>query len=363
MSDSSFHRFQSLKILAHYDRLEAITRGEMPYPIEWVVYPSNRCQHRCVFCLFRHPSPDGHIEQFDNAVILPRATLLRFVEDAARLGGTVIQFEGGGEPLINKHTAGALRLANERGIKTAMSTNGRLLTPEIAATVDYLRISLNAGTAEQHWKTNHGADVRDSGDWDIIIDNIRRVVSHCRGDISLAFVIDPGNYRDILPFCHLAAELGVGFVHIRPAFYTEPDMDAQVRAVMPEALALCDQARADLAGHPLEIYAITDKFDGYWTPRTYHRCLAVWTGVTLRASGDFAVCKDRTDLTFGHNPSYALGATFEECWHSEERRTLVSSIHDGPGGHLSACPRCVWTKRNDIIERVFVNDDMRLDLV
>ncbi len=56
-------------------------------------------------------------------------------------------FEGGGEPLINKHTLEALRLANDLGIKTAMSTNGRLLTPEIAASVDYLRVSLNAGTA------------------------------------------------------------------------------------------------------------------------------------------------------------------------------------------------------------------------
>lgn len=28
---TDLHRFQSLKILAHYDRLEAITRGEYPY--------------------------------------------------------------------------------------------------------------------------------------------------------------------------------------------------------------------------------------------------------------------------------------------------------------------------------------------
>lgn len=354
---TDLHRFNSLKILRHYDKLEQITQGGEPYPIEWVVYPSNKCNHACSFCMFRQNG-----EQFDFPVILPRKTLLRFVEDAARLGGTVIQFEGGGEPLINKHTAEALRLANERGIKTAMSTNGRLLTPEIAATVDYMRISLNAGTADQHWRTNHGANPKDKGDWEIIIDNVRRAMPHRRKDMSLAFVLDYGNYQDIPVFCQLAADIGVDFVHIRPAFHYDAGDDAKVRAIMPEALNLCDQARSELAGHPLKIFAITGKFEGYWSPRTYSRCRAIWTGVTLRATGDFAVCKDRTDLVFGKEPSYALGATFEECWHSEERRALVGNIHDGEGGQLNACPRCVWHSRNMVIDSI-ERDDFRIDLI
>lgn len=357
MSDQ-FNRFQSLKILRHYDKLEAITRGDAPMPIEWVVYPSNVCNHKCVWCMFRQNG-----EQFgENRVILPRDLLLRFVEDAARLGGSVLQFEGGGEPLINKHTLEALRLANTLGIKTAMSTNGRLLTPDVAASVDYLRVSLNAGTAEQHWKTNHGADVTDKGDWNIIIENIRAAVPHKRGDIGLGFVVDADNYRDIPAFCTLAAEIGVDFVHIRPAFWFDPEEDRRVRAIMPAALKLCQLAQWNLRETPLKIFALTDKFEGYWTPRPYHACRAVWTGVVLRATGDFAVCKDRMDLTFGHTPSYKHGAAFEDVWLSEEHRRVVARIHDGKDGELSACPRCVWGPRNlaiDAIER----DDLRIALV
>jgi sulfatase maturation enzyme AslB (radical SAM superfamily) len=301
-------------------------------------------------------------EQFDFPVILPRRTLLRFVEDAARLGGTVIQFEGGGEPLINKHTLDALRLANSLGIKTAMSTNGRLLTPAVASSVDYLRISLNAGTAEQHWKTNHGSDPNDRGDWDIIIDNIRRSAPARRQDIGLAFVLDADNYGDIPAFVDLAAELDADFVHIRPAFHYDPVDDARVRAVMPQALALCQASQEAHAGERLKIFAITEKFEGYWTPRTYHACRAVWTGVTLRATGDFAVCKDRTDLVWGHAPSYQGGAAFEDCWHSDERRMLIARIHDGEGGELSACPRCVWGPRNTLIDAI-ETDEMRIDLI
>lgn len=356
MTDSPFHRFQSLKILAHYDRLEAITQGEMPYPIEWVVYPSNVCNHQCVWCMFRQNG-----EQFgDNRKVLPRDLLLRFVQDAARLGGTIIQFEGGGEPLINKHTLEALRLANTLGIKTAMSTNGTLLTPEIAACVDYLRISLNAGTAAQHHATNHAGDPNDAGDWGAIIARIRAALPSKRCDVGLAFVIDAENYRDIPAFCELAADLGADFAHLRPAFYYSPEDDAAVRAVMPAALELCQLAQWRLKDHPLKIFALTDKFEGYWTPRTYHACRAVWTGVVLRATGDFAVCKDRTDLTFG--AAYRTGATFEDVWHSAEHKAVVARIHDGAGGELSACPRCVWGGRNlaiDAIER----DDMRIALV
>jgi MoaA/NifB/PqqE/SkfB family radical SAM enzyme len=350
-------RFQSLKILRHYDKLEQIAHGGAPYPIEWVVYPSNKCNHKCTWCMFRQNG-----EQFDFPVILPRRTLMRFVEDAARLGGTVIQFEGGGEPLINKHTLDALRLANSLGIKTAMSTNGRLLTPAVAASVDYLRISLNAGTEAQHWRTNHGSDPNDRGDWQIIIDNIRRSAPHRRKDIGLAFVLDYDNYTDIPAFVDLAAELDVDFVHIRPAFHYDQTEDARVRAIMPQALNLCQEAQARHAGGRLQVFAITEKFEGYWTPRTYHACRAVWTGVTLRATGDFAVCKDRTDLHWGHAPNYQGGASFEDCWHSDERRILVATIHDGVGGQLSACPRCVWGGRNTLIDAI-ERDDLRIALV
>lgn len=350
------NRFNAYKLLAYPDRLTEIVQGATPMPIEWVVYPSNVCNHACVWCMFRQNG-----EQFgENRVTLSRELLLRFVCDAARLGGSVIQFEGGGEPLINKHTLEALELANALGIKTAMSTNGRLLSPDVARAVDYLRISLNAGTSAQHHRTNHAGEGK--GDWDDIIERIAAAVPAKRQDISLAFVLDTDNYTDIPAFVDLAAELGVDFVHIRPAFWYDPEQDARVRAIMPAALALCAEAQARHAGGRLDIFAITEKFDGYWSPRTYHACRAVWTGVVLRATGDFAVCKDRTDLVWGRQPSYKAGAAFEECWRSDERRALLSRIHDGEGGELSACPRCVWGKRNEIID-AWERDDVRIALV
>src|SRR5262245_8863330 len=97
---SPYHRFNPLKILAHADRLREVAAGGEPYPLDWHVYPSNICNHQCTWCMFRQ-----NREQFDYAVRLPREVLFRYVADARRLGGTVIHFSGGGEPLLNKATA------------------------------------------------------------------------------------------------------------------------------------------------------------------------------------------------------------------------------------------------------------------
>jgi MoaA/NifB/PqqE/SkfB family radical SAM enzyme len=359
------NRFNSYKILAHADRLREIAAGGEPYPIDWHIFSSNVCNHACVWCAYRRPSPDGHIEQFDARVILPREVYLRAIVDAARTGARLIHFSGGGEPLINKATPEAMALAQEHGITVALSTNGRLLTPDIAELVDHIRVSLNAGTAEQHYRTNHAGE--GIGDWQTILENIARAEPHARQDMGLGFVVDAENYKEIYTFCQVASGLfrksttaKQRFVHIRPAFYYDALEDRAVRSIMPDALALCDKARKDFGDH-IDIAAITEKFEGYWTPRRYDRCMAVWTGTTLRATGDFAVCQDRTDLTFGHNPSYRKGASFEDVWHSDEHRRVVSRIH--AGADLDACPRCVWGNRNVILSEIFEKDTIRLDLV
>ncbi len=358
MTDSPYNRFQSLKILAYAERsLLPIVRGELPYPLDWHIYPSNICNHMCTWCMFRQNG-----EQFNHPVTLPRELLLRAVRDAARTGAVLIHFSGGGEPLINKVTPEAMELAQSLGLKVALSTNGRLLTPEVARLVDYIRVSLNAGTPEQHHATNHGGDVGDAGDWHIILDRIRTALPERRQDLGLGFVVDYDNWHDILPFCHVAADLGVDFVHIRPGFYYDAEKDRRTRAAMPAALKLCDLAKWELREKPMTIFSITEKFEGYWTPRTYHRCRAVLTGICLRATGDFAVCQDRTDLTFGHDPSYKDGAAFEDVWHSDEHRAVVARIHDGAGGELGRCPRCVWNRRNEVIDAL-EQDDLRLALI
>lgn len=344
---SDWHRFNALKILAHADRLRAIAAGKWPFPIDWHIYPTNRCNHHCQWCMF-----DQNGEHAEHPVKLSREQLLRAIDDAAEHDAKLVHFSGGGEPLLNHWTVLAMGQAQSMGLAVALTTNGRFLTPGTAAAVDYLRISLNAGTAEQHAKTSN------CDDWDDIMDAVRASLPHRKRDASLAFVVDQHNWRDIVPFCRLAVSLAVDFVHIRPAFWYDAAKDRELRNRMPTILHECDRARW-LFQDELPIHAITNRFDGYWSPRSYDCCDAVRTGICLTAAGDFAVCQDRMDLRFG--AGYRDGQPFEEIWGGPEHQAVVATIV--AGAELDRCPRCVWNKRNEIVDQVIRKDSMRLDMI
>lgn len=346
----------------HADRLKEIAKlkntsfqewKNIPYPLDWHIYPSNICNHSCSWCMFRQNG-----EQFDHAVMLSREILLRAVNDAHKTQAKLIHFSGGGEPLLNKYTIEAITLANSFNIPTALSTNGTYLTPEIASKVDYIRVSLNAGSKDIHDAVNHSNDGR--SDFEKIIKNIAASAKTRKKDLGLGFVLDHQNVDDIYNFCKIASECAVDFVHIRPAFWYEHSNDQKTRNSMNKALQETFKAQEDFGKKDLQIFAITEKFDGFWTTRQYDRCLAVLTGICLTATGDFAVCQDRTDLRFGFD--YSKGKDFQSIWQSEEHKELVSRIVS-PIGELNKCPRCVWNKRNEIIEEVFVKDSMRIDII
>lgn len=357
-----YNRFNPFKILVHAEKLAKIAAlrskpwqdwGELPYPIDWHIYPSNVCNHSCSWCMFRQNG-----EQFDRPEKLSREVLLRLVQDAHRTAASLIHFSGGGEPLLNKYTEEAMELAATFGVATALSTNGSLMSESIAEKVDFIRVSLNAGTKKSHDLVNHSADGHT--DWDNILKNIRKSVPKKKKDFGLGFVLDDKNVDDVYDFCKVGADLGVDFVHIRPAFWYDSDRNEKTRDIMKKALEETERARAQFETLSFKIYSITEKFDGFWTPRSYDRCMAILTGICATATADFAVCQDRTDLRFG--TEYASGKSFEEIWQSDEHKKLVSEVY-APGGKLETCPRCVWNKRNEIIEEVFVKDTIRLKVV
>jgi wyosine [tRNA(Phe)-imidazoG37] synthetase (radical SAM superfamily) len=350
-----YHRFNGMKLLAYADRLKQVRAGEWPYPIDWHVYPSNVCNHSCSWCMFRQNG-----EQESHPVKLSRSALMRAVTDASTTGAVFMEFSGGGEPLLNSATPAAMEYAQAQGLAVGLTTNGRYLTPDLLAIASTVRVSLNAGTEATHARVNH-AGRHERSDWDRIVANLdacRASPHRARCDFGLAFVVDHHNWEDVGPFCALAASLEVDYVQIRPAFWYDAAEDVAAREVMQAVLMEVERATQNNTG--LAIHATLEKFDGYWTPRTYDKCWAVQTGIVLTATGDFAVCQDRTDLRFGQN--YAQGAPFSATWGSPEHRALVAQIVAGAA--LDACPRCVWNKRNEIIEHVLGPDDpMRLTLV
>jgi len=315
----------------------------MPSPVVFHIYPSNKCQFQCSFCIMKE-------EKKRYTGFLKEALLFKAIKDAERFDMKLIHLSGGGEPLCHPSIYNFLKETKKYNIKIALSTNGyNLYNPELMLYVNYFRISLNAATANTHEMLT-----QTTGGFHKVIKNIEVLVKfrekHSNdSDIGIAFLITPQNWKEIYQFCWLAAKLKVDFVHIRPAYL---ENDAELMYLMPQISSMCEQAKNDFR-YKLDVFFVTEKFDGYWTAREYDKCRATPLMAVLGADGTFRLCQDVLQPSFG---DYSLD-DFEEIWWGDEHKAAIENIE------LSKCPRCVSNNINKIIKNVFIDNTIRKELL
>jgi MoaA/NifB/PqqE/SkfB family radical SAM enzyme len=108
------------------------------------IHPTLRCNLRCLHC-YSHSSPRENDRLSTDAI-------LRALEGAFEQGYRTASFSGG-EPLLSRDLGLMLRHAKALGMRTTVTSNGMLLTPErlaaFAAQTDVLAISLD-GSPSTH---------------------------------------------------------------------------------------------------------------------------------------------------------------------------------------------------------------------
>ncbi len=106
-----------------------------------------------------------------------------------------------------------------------------------------------------------------------------------------------------------------------------------------------------LKSNKVKIYAISEKFDGYWNNNRYP-CRSTPLHAVLSATGEFLICQDRLDLRFGNY----YKQTFDQIWFSKEHYDLIKKAQ-------SCNIRCVECRLNEIIERIFINNEICRELL
>lgn len=99
-----------------------------------------RCNLRCVHC-YAHSRDEEYTGE------LTHEEGLRLIDDLAAFGAPVLLFSGG-EPLMHPDLMALIAHARSRGMRAVLSTNGTLITPEVAAQLkefglSYVVISLD----------------------------------------------------------------------------------------------------------------------------------------------------------------------------------------------------------------------------
>ncbi len=109
---------------------------------------TNRCNLNCIHCYNRSGPANGTNNE------LTTEEALALIDDLAEMGVPLILFTGG-EPLLREDIWTLADHARTRGIMTALSTNGTLITPDVAEQIKacgigYAGISLDGATAQTH---------------------------------------------------------------------------------------------------------------------------------------------------------------------------------------------------------------------
>ena len=312
-------------------RIKAWESGETPGPYTLELYPTLRCNMRCVFC-------DTRYRDESRPDTLQPQDLESIIDDAAALDVRRVMLLGGGEPLLAKGaTASLMRRIKDAGMEGVVSTNGLLIDEQMARTLvetgwDEVQISLDAADPKvnDYLRGTPGALSRVSRNL-CRLTGLRRGAGTDLPRLLIHSVITTKNFRALDRLVALASALG--------AYRINVDALIAYRAEQ-HALLLTDEERADLPLHVERAIEVADECGidhnlGHLAdPRATERgqmelpctgpddvshasCLNPWYYAVVDADGNLSTCcvivatgEDVREL--GFKESWLRGAFFEQ---------------------------------------------------
>lgn len=224
------------------------TQGYGPVVV-WNVTRS--CNLRCIHCY-----SNSENKKYDGE--LTNAEARKFIDDLAAFRVPVLLFSGG-EPLVREDLFDLAAYAAEKGIRSTISTNGTLITEEVAKQlkeigVGYVGISLDGTPANNdRFRGKEGA-------FDLALRGIHNLLKAGQR-VGLRFTINKHNYRELPDILQLIEEEGIPrvcFYHLvysgRGSSMVEQDITHQESR---EALDLLIEKTIDFHARGLEKEILT----------------------------------------------------------------------------------------------------------
>ncbi|MEM9083379.1 MAG: radical SAM protein [Planctomycetota bacterium] len=315
--------FHPLKALNHFDRLQALAAGENPSPVTVEIDPSNKCNHKCEWCV----SMLAHTGEY-----LSYETFTDMIGEIEQMDVKSVVLKGGGEPTVHPDFVPMLERLREAKLSVGLITNGSMprkgTREKIIEHVDWVRVSLDAATAQTH-QTIHGTK-----DFKKIVDNIGWMAANStRTLVGINFVAEPRNHAEIARFTQMAQDLGVAYVSVRCVFDPRAPLPEDVRAAM---LAQARQAKAletdtfrVMLGNLTEQYINAEASQ----PFPYDKCLGPNMVGVVGAEGEVYACcflRGNKDFSFGN----INDQSFKDIWNSDKRQQIMERVYKGECGRV-----------------------------
>ncbi len=227
---------------------------------------TRRCNLKCVHCYAQ-----SRDIQYKGELTTQEGKAL--IDDLADFGALVILFSGG-EPLMREDIFELTSYARKKGLRAVISTNGTLITPEVARRLREIKLSY-VGISLDGMREVNDKFRGVKGAFDAALDGIR----NCKGEgikVGLRFTINKRNAQEILAIFRLLGEEGIPrvcFYHLvyagRGSKLIEEDLShGETRRVVNQIMDLT----RDLFDReiPTEVLTVDNHADG---PYVYLRLL------------------------------------------------------------------------------------------
>jgi MoaA/NifB/PqqE/SkfB family radical SAM enzyme/SAM-dependent methyltransferase len=312
--------------------LSPTTIGETEPPVTWnkpvplprklTIEPFGGCNLRCPLC----PTGQGRKER-------PRGPMRMalFREIIRQLGDSTreIDLYNWGEPLLNPTLPEMIRIAADRGIETAVSTNLNYL-PEpatlVASGLNKLIVSCNGFTSETYSRYHVG------GDFETVMNNLERILKYRdlnpQMEIFWRFITFAHNQHEIPLVIERCQELGIR------ADICEPRLDMREEILRPVGERMTEYREwipLDSSVYDLEKSEKKTK----WST-----CRLPWRESCIDVDGSVMVCCSSYDKKY--DLGNILATPFEEIWNGALYRASREYLEVGTvtSGARTLCHIC-----------------------
>lgn len=308
------------KLMYHPERVAEWKANGDCAPVYVEIGPTNRCNHRCMFCALdwlEHGGKDINSE-----------VLFRNLEDMAKFGVKSIMLAGEGEPFLHKDTPLFVRTAKEYGMDVSITSNGTTFTKEKAEqTLPYLswiRFSIDAGTCETYSQI-HGTRKQD---FDKTIKNIKYATElKIKNDypvvIGIQALLTNKSLPELETLARIAKEIGVDNLQIKP--YSHHPASKNDLSFNFEEAEKIRPILESMSNEKFQVAYRTNTIKRLDQEREYPTCHGLPFFSLIDASGAVIPCNlyySNSEFTYG-NINEKL---FSEIWKSEKRQEVIKKI-------------------------------------
>lgn len=208
--------------MAIENKLAVWAKGGISAPQRVLLYPTNKCNLRCVFCY-------QQLKPYDYSDSMPKKKWVSLTKELCAMGVEVLQISGGGEPMLVWDTVlEMMKVIKQHNVRGRLVTNGTVWKEKWVKHViklgwDDVIFSIDGHNANTH-NMLRGVD----GAFEKTVSAIkmfRDYKKECGGEkprLEFSTVLCKANFKHVSDIIRLAHDLGVKIVTFEPVFVSNP---------------------------------------------------------------------------------------------------------------------------------------------